>query len=490
MHWHCFWQAEHTGEGRDKNVSPPFTFENEQLGPILVSSLTKQAPGVFQANSVEEAEGEVGTNGTLDLGYRCGTEELQSFLNLDDKVGPDIAEDFTFKAEKTVLKSNFQQEDGGLFSHCSINSPYNRYLGLFGADQTKPVLEGFVMQEDSEKLQIVGDGIDIENLDLPTSTVEHASVLEQLCLSASIHTPVPLFSTANELPTAPNIYQSVPNGLLEGMNLRSTLSFNDDAGKLHRASYSCSSEEANHTFQGRCNSDYQPFSSTQCAWDIRKPWISPVGKLWGSSTSSSGRSEKQLSLKPELACFPIDEDRSISEETEQKVDASDDASLDGISSMAITGSAIREPLVDRTEEYLKPLASVSAAEKFADRGSLDSVNTDIEIPRTQKKVEGKLQNRYERKTRGTNEMRENQSSSVAENSVKKGTESRHNKFSKPKLSGKIGLRTGGPSLLEKESKRNNIMSNITSFVPLVQRTQGAAVITGNHFTFLLSFELS
>ncbi|KAJ9672415.1 hypothetical protein PVL29_025864 [Vitis rotundifolia] len=470
-------EAEHSLEGRDKNVKPSFTFESEQLEPPLVSSLTKRASGDFQGFLVEEAEGEGGTNIIHDMRSQCATEEHQGSLFLDDKLGPEIAENLTCMTERTMWKTNFQLEDGGLFSHCSIGSPHNRYLDLFGADQTRPVFEGFVMQEENEKPHIARDGIGFDKLDLPTTTIERASVLEQLCLSASIHSPLPHFSTTDKLPRAPNFCQSVPNGLLEGMDLQSTLSLNDDAGKLLRASYSCLNEEANHAFQGSSTSDHRPFSSTQFAWNISKPCISPVGKLWRGSTSSSGSSEKRLSLNPELTCFPIEEDPCISEETEQKDDVND-AFHEGISSMTITGSARRELLGDITEEYLNPLASVSTAEKFSDRGSLDSVNIDINVPRTRNKGKEKLQNLYESKTRGTNETRENQSLSVAENGVRRVTESLHNRFSKPKLSGKTSLRKGGPSISERESKHKNIVSNITSFVPLVQRAQGAAVVTG------------
>lgn len=458
-------------EARDKNVDPLVTFETEPLRPPLVSSLIGRASGDFQGFLVEEAEGEGWTNIIRDLRSLSATEGHLGSLHLDDKLGPEIA--LTCMAERAMWKSNSQQEGGELVSHCSIGSPHNQYLDLFSADQTKPVFEGFIVEEGNKKPQIAGDEISIDKLDLPTTTIERASVLEQLCLSASNYTPLPHFPTTDKCPGAPNFYQSVPNGLLESMDLRSSLSLNGDAGKLHRASYSCSNEEARHTFQGSSCSDYRPFSSSQFSWNISKPCISPVGKLWGGRTSSSGSSEKQLSLNPDLTCFPIEEDPCMSEDTEQQ-DEVNEVSHEVISSMSITGSAKRELLGDITEQYLDPLASVSAAEKFSDRGSLDSLNTDINVPETWDKGKEKLQN---------------QNISVAENGVKRATESLQNRLRKPKLSGKTSLRKGGPSILERESKRNNIVSNITSFVPLVQRTQGAAVVTGNRFHFFFS-ELS
>ncbi|CAN6556097.1 unnamed protein product [Malus baccata var. baccata] len=64
------------------------------------------------------------------------------------------------------------------------------------------------------------------------------------------------------------------------------------------------------------------------------------------------------------------------------------------------------------------------------------------------------------------------------NDIKRTTGSLHNRFSRPKLSGKTSERNGGPSLSEQVPKCNNIVSSMTSFIPLVQQKQAAAVVTG------------
>ncbi|KAF5949563.1 hypothetical protein HYC85_011556 [Camellia sinensis] len=329
--------------------------------------------------------------------------------------------------------------------------------------------------EENEQPHIVGDAISFDKLDLPSTTVKRASVLEQLCKSASRHTPPSEFSATFKLHGTPDLYQSVPNGLLEHMDLRSTLNLNDDGGKQLRASYSCV-DEVKCAFEGVLYSDCVPYTDARFGWSFKKPYMSPIGKLWDRISSNSSSSGKQRSLNPELTCFPIEEDPSISGENEN-IDEVADTIQEDISSTLIT-RAKRQPLAEIKEACVNPPTSVSAAERFPDRNSLDSTNTEVSATGAQSRIKQKLGNRYSNKRRCTNEAKENRSLSVSTNCIKKATESLNNRFSKPKLSGKTSLRKGGQNLLETESKRNNIVSNITSFLPLVQQKQAAAVGTG------------
>ncbi|XP_028114454.1 DNA ligase 1-like [Camellia sinensis] len=300
-------------------------------------------------------------------------------------------------------------------------------------------------------------------LDLPSTTVKRASVLEQLCKSASRHTPLSEFSATFKLHGTPDLYQSVPNGLLEHMDLRSTLNLNDDGGKELRASYICV-DEVKCAFEGVLYSDCVPYTDARFGWSFKKPYMSPIGKLWDRISSNSSSSGKQRSLNPELTCFPIEEDPSISGENEN-IDEVADTIQEDISSTLMT-RAKRQPLAEIKEACVNPPTSVSAAERFLDRNSLDSTNTEVSATGAQSGIKQKLA----KIVRG--------SLSVSTNCIKKATESLNNRFSKPKLSGKTSLRKGGQNLLERESKRNNIVSNITSFLPLVQQKQAAAVGTG------------
>ncbi|CAB4279178.1 unnamed protein product [Prunus armeniaca] len=54
----------------------------------------------------------------------------------------------------------------------------------------------------------------------------------------------------------------------------------DDAVKPLKDGNSCLSEEVGQAFNGRSYSDCLPNRCGQSGWDVKKPYISPVGKLW------------------------------------------------------------------------------------------------------------------------------------------------------------------------------------------------------------------
>ncbi|PQM35045.1 uncharacterized protein Pyn_24966 [Prunus yedoensis var. nudiflora] len=376
---------------------------------------------------------------------------------------------FTFMHEEleASLLSSLMKQGAGQSQDClivdtGIGSPRGQSLDLIGSDDTKPELEGFVLETDDEPTSIAQEDINFDECNLPSTTFERASILEQLCKSVCMQTPVACSSASYKLHKIPNLYKSVPTGLLEGgVDMRTGLPMND-AVKPLKDGHSCLSEEVGQAFNGRSYSDCLPNRCGQSGWDIKKPYISPVGKLWdrtGSSTSSSG---KRGSLNPELPC--------ISEENEN-LDEVADTSQDGIVSEVLNSSIQRVPLADITE-IPNPPASVLKAELHADRLSLDSVNTEFSLTGTHKsfKLKHGIQNSIKRRYNN----KENLSISRGTNDIKRTTGS----LRKPKLSGKTSLRKGGPSLLEREPKRNNIVSSMTSFIPLVQQKQSAAVVTG------------
>ncbi|CAL5390268.1 unnamed protein product [Camellia sinensis] len=451
------------------------TSKHGQIGPSLVSSLTKEAAGDSHGCFMKNVGPADTTSIVLDVRKQCDEQNFKD-LQHSEYNGTMENKDDLIHTERILQQKKSHFEEDGLFSCCSVESPQDKHMASVGADQTMPEFEGFIIHpEENEQPHIVRDAISFDKLDLPSTTVKRASVLEQLCKSASRHTPLSEFSATFKLHGTPDLYQSVPNGLLEHMDLRSTLNLNDDGGKQLRASYSCV-DEVKCAFEGVLYSDCVPYTDARFGWSFKKPYMSPIGKLWDRISSNSSSSEKQRSLNPELTCFPIEEDPSISGENEN-IDEVADTIQEDISSTLMT-RAKRQPLAEIKEACVNPPTSVSAAERFPDRNSLDSTNTEVSATGAQSRIKQKLGNRYRNKRRCTNEAKENRSLSVSTNCIKKATESLNNRFSKPKLSGKASLRKGGQNLLERESKRNNIVSNITSFLPLVQQKQAAAVGTG------------
>ncbi|XP_017980259.1 PREDICTED: uncharacterized protein LOC18593279 isoform X1 [Theobroma cacao] len=457
----CSWKESSRSE------AIPSTFMHKQFAVASVSSLPQETLENSEDHSAE-GTGAVGPSSIMFGSTRkCTADENQILLNVGDKSEFGNIEQLTCD-ERSEEESKSQLGEDGEFSTCPISSPCQPPADLISADQTNPELEGFIMQTDSEQICIGGDGISFDKLDLPKTTIERASLLEQLCKSACIHTPLSQFPTTYKLHRTTDLYQSVPNGLLECVDPKSTLPINDDRKSQLKASTSCFGEDTNHAFLGGYFSDRLPFSSSQVTGDVKKPYLSPVGKLWDRIASNSGSSEKRGSLNLELPC--------INEENEN-TDEVVDAFQEGSTSKIVTCSVQRKPLTEIRECPNVP-ASVSGAEIFTVRDSLDSVNTTYSFTGTKNGVKQKAGKHNASKRRETNKMKENLSIPPGANGTKRASESLRNGFSKPKLSGKTSLRNGGPSFSQKKSKVNNIVSNVTSFIPMVQQKQAAAIITG------------
>lgn len=346
---------------------------------------------------------------------------------------------------------------------CPYHSPGCQSMEQVGKDQIMPVFEGFIMPTDDEN-PVSDDGFRFEMLDVQDGITEHASVQKLLSKSASVHTPLSHFSTAYKLHKAPNLYKSVPNGLLEYMNIESTFSMNECNGVN-----SFLNKEVGQAPYGRSHSDCLPLSYAESAGYQRKTYTSPVGKLWDIIASQSGSSKEKRSLNPELPC--------ISEENEN-VDEVADISQEGIDLDVRTSAAHRKPLDDITEDPNCP-ASVSYTENEMTRCSLDSIRTEISFAGTHRKAKQKPGKRESSKR---HRAKDSTSMPKGLNGAKRPAEVPNNRFSKPKAS----LRKGGPGISEMDSKRDNIVSHMTSFLPLVQQKQTVAPFTGTTTSFAAS----
>ncbi|TXG67968.1 hypothetical protein EZV62_009243 [Acer yangbiense] len=422
-------------EERDRSACTPFTFPYEESKMPLILSLVHQATGDSKVCSDVEA-------GEAD----------PTSLYLEERTARDLQ-------ERTSCP-----EENDKISYCLLGSPSRQSKELICADQAIPEFEGFIMQTDSEQSHEAGEDISFK-LNLPKNSIERASLLEQLCKSACMHTPLSQFSSMFKFHGEPGLYKSVPNGLLECRDMKSNLEVNDDVFKKYNSCYSYINKGVS---QEMSHSDCLPLSNAQSAWDIKKPFTSPVGKLWDRNTSNPGSSEKRGSLNPELFC--------ISEENEYTEEVVDVVQEDLVKEMMPT-SVKREPLSDVTENPNLP-ASASEAEIFAARNSLESVNTEYSFTGTCNGVTQKLGHHNNSRRGPTNKAKVSNSISIEKYGMNRMSESVQGRFSKPQVSGKPGLRKEGPSLGGREAKRNNIVSNVSSFVPLVKQKQAAAIATG------------
>lgn len=188
-------------------------------------------------------------------------------------------------------------------------------------DETMPEFEGFSIDVPS----IIQDGV-FYNSDLPSFTKEQDSVLEQLCSSSNLVTPSSRPSTRYKINRLPDVYESLPAGILKHMKLSNPLHFNDVDMTQFRESEDENGSglfgnfelEYDGSFNGKFHSHSVPSSSARFGWLTSKPPLTPpVEKsIPRKASGRSGTSSETVGSNPELVCFRIDENTSTTEENE------------------------------------------------------------------------------------------------------------------------------------------------------------------------------
>lgn len=373
------------------------------------------------------------------------------------------------------------------------------HLGLISSDDgSPPVMEGFIIQTDDENQSGSKNQINHDSFQLPRTTEESAAIIEQICKSACMTTPSLHLAKTFNFGGKLDLDQSVSAELLDSMFFSQNLEGSSVFDKLG----------INHDYTGRSYTDSLPFSGSGSSADDRNPCTSPNEKLWYRSLQKSSSSEKRGSQTPDLPCI-TEENENVEQEAENLYTntpnsmrsekrgssipdlpciAEENENIDNISeavnevsdSERESVSAERKPLVVVNEDPTKFLPSISKAKIPVDRQSLDSVNTAFSFSAKCNSVKSNMVRQNGSSRRFTRKGKENQGGPAGGRNAKPPS----SRFSKAKLSCNSSLTTLGPRLPEKEPRHNNIVSNITSFVPLVQQQKPApALITGNCFLF-------
>ncbi|KAI7739635.1 hypothetical protein M8C21_020487 [Ambrosia artemisiifolia] len=354
------------------------------------------------------------------------------------------------------------------------------------SDEITPVYEGFIIDDETEKVNVGNNegGVNFDTLEIPSTTIERASIIEQMCKSAIMQTPMSQFSSSFKQHQVQGLYGFMADGILDHMDIGTSVSIDEDSRKNLQTSDS-GVTNIDSIFAQQQKNDY----GTPFYWPSKNHYSSPVGKLWERSASSSGSSEIQLSSNPDLTCFPIEEDPSSNEENENPEEMPDELQENVIPDVENENPIIvstekkierkenddevvvefQEPLIESTEVSTQHGKHVSMSSmKYPDRYSSNSVSIDVSVPRTRDKVKYKPKiphgikvSRYE----------DNRNSSIATRASTRGNLSVNS-------TSKSSMKSGIPRLSQKEAKRNNIVSNIASFIPMVKQKQAAAVCTG------------
>ncbi|CAJ1977576.1 unnamed protein product [Sphenostylis stenocarpa] len=353
---------------------------------------------------------------------RCTIDEKVASLHHQVNYGQESVEHVSCVEKSSFIRRIFPKGNAK-FSNGMSASPGIQCLDLVGTDEALPEFEGFIIQTDNAQPFIAGDEMELETTNLSSNSKDNTS----LGKSRFMHSPLCNSLTSYKTHNIPELYQSLPNGLLEGLGISSSLPLSD--------------------VSPRSLSDYQP--------NCKGQYTSSVQTLWDRINSNFGSSGKRKSLKLDLPC--------ITEENEN-VDEIASTFQKGIDSEGMAGSNKREPLAEIVDNAN---SSTSVFQDVLDGGCDDVVSTEFNLSGTCNKMRSKLEN--SNRKRFTRKGKENQNISVGANGVKSTTESACKRPGRSKLSGKDCMKRG---------PINNIVSNVSSFIPLVEQKQAAAVVTG------------
>ncbi|KAL1821428.1 uncharacterized protein LOC108219190 isoform X1 [Daucus carota subsp. sativus] len=422
--------------------------ENEELGPCLVSSLSKQATRESQGSFVENFTTSYPPNEILAAKSLSPEQEFQKIFHVRNDGDLEDADILT-SSRNPLLDCDPHLKDGG-----PVGLQCNNELAF---DQNLPIYEGFVVDEHSDN---VGLDASRDEINFTGNSMQRASILEQICRNVSMCTPLVHLSPTYKPFTNEDPCLSVPTRLHEHADRTSNISLSEDAGNHLQAT---STNEVDSALRKMLYSDSLPYSGAQYSWNA-KNCDTPVGRFCPRITSSLVNSEKRLSSNPELTCFRIEEDSCVLDETENVYD--DDHIQEDISLAETNSCSSGEPPPETIEVFLNP----PAAKKLHQTGGLDHSNAEI-----QSSVKQRLRS-HSSNNKSKLWGKENLLSAAGAYNVKV-SESLHNRLSKAKLSSTTSIRRGTQRLSEKV-KRNNIVSNVTSFIPLVKQKQEAAVCKG------------
>lgn len=228
-------------------------------------------------------------------------------------------------------------------SYGSVQSLQNADKTMVTSDEITPVYEGL---KEIKHVNMVNNesGIDLDSLEILNATIERASIIEQICKSASMQTPLPQFSSSFEQHQVQDLYGVIADEILDEDSRKNLQTSDNGITKI------------DSPFPRQQKLDY----STPYYFQSKNHYSSPVGKLWDRSYSSSGSSEMHLSSNPDLTCFPIEEDPCNNEENDDEVVAE-----------------IQEPHIE--PHVATPLM------KYTDRCSSNSVSIKVSVSRTREK---------------------------------------------------------------------------------------------------------
>lgn len=257
---------------------------------------------------------------------------------------------------------------------------------------------------------IIADGIITTDAKISSLSEERASLLEQLCKSGSV-------LTMESCPLDDNIHK-IPD--------------------VHQFSLADVLEQTNLSCDSNWSDKDQPSTSKSVRTTEKFPSTPPIETLQQRKMRKSFASGEEHVSNPDYVCFRIDENSSVSQE--------ETTSDHVINSNEVCRSPNITALADVTSKYQNIMPNTdSVSRKYSERETFDSVKPKSRLKADSKEninLEGKLSH----VTNRTGSLQRVSSAKTTNRNIVKSSS-------------------------EKWSKPNNIVSNISSFLPLVKEKQ-------------------
>uniref|UniRef100_A0A7N0U1W1 Inner centromere protein ARK-binding domain-containing protein n=1 Tax=Kalanchoe fedtschenkoi TaxID=63787 RepID=A0A7N0U1W1_KALFE len=398
--------------------------------------------------SIQEAEQPTDNSMMGETRSKCFLEGGNLFSDMEAKLNKEHHKHETLSTGSTLERESYAagvREKGFVDARC---------IDMMGNDQSMPVLEGFIVDTcDGEPAFAGGETVYEESCHQSCSS-SWSSILERLCHSASRNDPMSNFPMTYRLHKTSDLYQSVPNGLLEHMPM-----VNDYSNKkLKQKSYS----EGQHV-------STDPFNIS-----VSTPYASPVRKKWDRSALSSGL-RGQGSLNSNLGCFTIEEDPGNCDGIGNR---EENAEAPLSHAPCLKSSSKRNRPSDITENFQNPPLSVSANENFMFTSHKDSAGMEFNLNGALSQLKQMDGKKISNKKRRINDVKVNSKFSEGEKIGKRVTDSQKKSKSQKHEHLENPNTMMGISYEQKVLRSNNIVSNISSFIPLVQQKKAATNVTG------------
>ncbi|PKA59814.1 hypothetical protein AXF42_Ash011939 [Apostasia shenzhenica] len=446
------------------------TLHQNEKSPVLEDgSGLSGIDQVLVSPSLERETVVVAENCSTSYGYEVGSAGFLNFVSQKHHapVGFDdlgcCMDSFLEDVSGSLCQNDVSDKDKELYNASyQFTSNLARSEYSHNCCETMPELEGFNIELPSASdRSFMYKFPDVQNV-----SIGQGPVFEQLCKSRSIFSPMSDASVMYKKDDIPGSHQLLLPGMLENTKLGCSFNLGDVDMKQFSANSSCKLVDLccsiGSQFDGYLGRSHSLSSSNKkFASEARNPPLTPISKLsHGRLSQKRSSSSKSAGSEPELICFRISEDSITTDENGEH--AKPVAPICKASLRDSKLSTSRKALSDVTSLHQRLSCKISNSGDHMERDSLKSVNSESK---------SNLQSECAGNGKSVICDHENLRHSTRGSKYQKEVEPVCQLSVKSKVSAKASEQNSSHHKMEKGGMPANIVSNMSSFIPLVRQKQ-------------------